>query len=178
MAGSKTQRFVLFAHVLAAVAATAVAGATAGMASSGAQASAYDAVFHVNWQGTPCGKTKPAGTVACDRTQGASVSSSEGKAAERYGLFVLAPSKKCSQWRFTSIVSVAGKGTLNLVVKSKPCVGPTALDASGTFAVSGGTGAYARASGGGNWVGKDGKVTGKDRGTATDVFHGTLELAD
>jgi hypothetical protein len=121
---------------------------------------------------------KPPGAVACDHTAGAGVFSGVASAKETYDLFVLAPSKKCSQWLFTSVVTVPHRGTLNLAVRTKPCVDPTSLNATGTFVIGGGTGYYAGASGRGTWVGKDGKVTGKDRGTATDVFSGSLSLAD
>ena len=178
MAGSNGRRLALAALVLGAVGLVAVAGALARARSDATQRTAFSAVFHVTWAGKPCTASKPARTVACDHTQGPGVVSSLGKGVERYDLFVLAPSKKCSQWRFSPVLTVAGKGTLRLRVKSQPCVDPSALDARGTFVVVGGSGSFAGASGSGTWIGKDGKVTGKDHGTATDVFRGKLDLSE
>jgi hypothetical protein len=155
----------------------AAAGAL-GSAQKQTKSTSFHAVFHVKWQGHPCGALKPPGAVACDHTAGPGVFRSGATASEAYGLFVLAPSKDCSQWLFTSVVTVPHKGTLNLVVKTKPCVDPTSLNATGSFVIGGGNGYYAGATGHGAWKGTDGKVTGKDKGTATDVYTGAISLAD
>jgi hypothetical protein len=175
--GIRSRRLSLVALIVSAIGLVAAAGALAG-AQRHAKATSFHAVFHVKWTAHPCGKLKPPGTVACDHTAGSGMFSSVANAKEIYDLFVLAPSKKCSQWLFTSVVTVPNRGTLNIAVKTKPCVDPTSLNATGTFVIGGGTGYYAGATGQGVWAGKDGKVTGKDRGTATDVFTGSLSLAD
>ena len=177
MVGIRSRRLSLVALLISAIGLVAAAGAL-GNVKKQAKVTSFHAVFHVKWQGHPCGAMKPPGTVACDHTAGSGVFGSGVAAKEAYDLFVLAPSKECSQWLFTSVVTVPHKGTINLAVKTKPCVDPTSLNATGSFVIGGGTGYYAGATGKGVWVGKDGKVTGKDKGTATDVFTGSISLAD
>jgi hypothetical protein len=175
--GIRSRRLSLVALTVSAIGLVAAAGALGGTQKH-AKATSFRAVFHVKWQGHPCGMLKPPGSVACDSTAGTGVFSSLANAKENYDLYVLAPSKECSQWLFTSVVSVPHRGTVNIAVKSDPCVDPTALNAKGTFVIGGGTGYYAGATGQGTWAGKDGKVTGKNKGTATDVFTGSISLAD
>ena len=75
-----------------------------------------------------------------------------GAVTERYAMAVLGSDTKCPKLKFTAVLTVAGKGTITAPAASKRCLvmptGSVGMNATTTpFHISGGTGAYAGATG-------------------------------
>ena len=115
-------------------------------------------------------------TTACFQTSGMGVVPGLGVVSERYLLFVEDPDSSCERWHATPVLSVPGKGELDLDVRPpNGCVVPTtsALNASLVFRITGGTGHYAGASGEGTFVARGGPGT---TGRNTDTLVGSLAV--
>ena len=127
---------------------------------------------HVNQDPCPPGNDP---STACFQTSGTGVVRGLGVVTEQYLLFVEDADSSCEQWHSTPVLTVAGKGKLDLSVKSQGCVVPTtsALNASLVYTVSGGSGIYAGASGSGSLVTRGGPGT---TGRNVDTFGGSLTV--
>lgn len=128
----------------------------------------------------------PPGTdpsIECRARQGTGVVPGLGQVAEAYDLVVHTSSNGCSAGEVRVLGSAArftisGKGTLDLVLGESPgCFTPeAALNTSRPFAVTGGTGAYSGASGGGSVVHR-GHYT-DDGAAGVDTWTGELVVPD
>jgi len=101
-----------------------------------------------------------------------------GAVTERYIMAVLGSDTKCQKLKFTAVLTVAGKGTITAPAATKNCivspVNSIALDEStAQFHITGGTHAYAGATGHGTIHQVNHAATG---GTVTDTWNGTLTL--
>jgi len=127
---------------------------------------------HVNQDTCPPG-TDP--TTACFQTSGTGVVRGLGVVTEQYLLFVEDPDSSCERWHSTPVLTVAGKGKLDLSVQSPGCVVPTTgvLNGSLVYTVTGGSGIYAGASGSGSVVTRGGPGT---TGRNVDTLGGSLTV--
>jgi len=121
----------------------------------------------------------PAGTdasTACFQTSGTGVVPGLGVVSEHYLNYVEDPDSSCERWHSTPVLTVTGKGELDLSVRPpQGCVVPTTgvLNASLVFTVTGGSGIYAGASGQGTFVTRGGPgTTGKN----ADTLGGSLTV--
>jgi hypothetical protein len=97
-----------------------------------------------------------------------------GRVGESGVLVVQAPHTPCEMWQSTPVLAVAGKGTIQLSVNSPTCLDDTAGSglqlAKLAFTVTGGTDAYAGASGGGTYT-----IAGVGQGlNGTETLSGSL----
>jgi HYR domain len=121
----------------------------------------------------------PAGTdptTACFQISGTGVVRGLGVVSERYLLFVEDPDSSCERWHATPVLTVRGKGALDLSVRPpNGCVVPTTgvLNGSLVFTITGGSGRYAGATGQGTFVTRGGPGT---TGRNTDTFGGSLNV--
>ena len=122
----------------------------------------------------------PPGTgssTACFHVTGTAVVPGLGVVAEDYLNFVEDPDSSCERWHSNPVLMVHGKGTIDLSVHPpNGCVVPTTgvLNGSLAFTVTGGSGAYAGASGQGTLESRGGPGT---TGRNTDTFGGSLTVA-
>jgi hypothetical protein len=121
----------------------------------------------------------PSGTdasTACFQTSGTGLVPGLGVVSEHYLNYVEDPDSSCERWHSTPVLSVKGKGELDLAVHpAQGCVTPTTgvLNASLVFTVTGGSGMYAGASGQGTLVTRGGPGT---TGRNADTLGGSLTV--
>ncbi len=121
----------------------------------------------------------PSGTdasTACFQTSGTGLVPGLGVVSEQYLNYVEDADSSCERWHSTPILSVKGKGELDLAVHpAQVCVAPTTgvLNASLVFTVTGGSGMYAGASGQGTFVTRGGPGT---TGRNADTLGGSLTV--
>jgi hypothetical protein len=121
----------------------------------------------------------PAGTdpsTACFQTSGTGVVPGLGVVSEQYLNFVEDPDSSCERWHSNPVLTVRGKGEIDLSVRPpNGCVVPTTgvLNASLVFTVTGGSGIYAGASGQGTLETRGGPGT---TGRNTDTLGGSLTV--
>jgi len=128
----------------------------------------------INQVGCPAG-TDP--TTACFQISGSGVVPGLGFVSDRYLLFVEDPDSSCERWHSNPALTVRGKGEIDLSVRPENgCVVPTTgvLNGSLVFTVTGGSGAYAGASGQGTFETRGGPGT---TGRNTDTLAGSLTVA-
>jgi hypothetical protein len=91
------------------------------------------------------------GDTACFRSTTKGVIKGLGAVSEEDLNVVVDPDSDCERWHSNPVLTVAGKGTIELSFDSPGCVVPTtsALNASLDFSVTGGSGVYAGALGSG-----------------------------
>jgi hypothetical protein len=115
-------------------------------------------------------------STACFQTSGAGVVRGLGLVSEQYLLFVQDADSSCERWNSTPVLTVKGKGEIDLSVhQSGQCVVPTtgALNGSLVYTVTGGSGIYAGASGSGSLVTRGGPGT---TGRNVDTLGGSLTV--
>src|SRR5436190_4760464 len=121
----------------------------------------------------------PPGTAdskACFQTSGTGVVPGLGVVSEHYLNYVEDPDSSCERWHSTPVLTVHGKGELDLSVRPpQDCVVPTTgvLNASLVFTVTSGSGVYAGASGQGTFVTRGGPGT---TGRNADTVAGSLTV--
>jgi HYR domain len=121
----------------------------------------------------------PPGTgdsTACFQTTGTGKVRGLGVVSEQYLNFVEDPDSSCERWHSNPVLTVRGKGELDLSLRPpNGCIVPTAGVLNGTLAytVTGGSGIYAGASGQGTFVSRGGPGT---TGRNTDTLAGTLTV--
>jgi HYR domain len=121
----------------------------------------------------------PAGTdptTACFQIGGKDVVAGLGVVSDHYALFVEDPDSSCERWHSSPVLSVRGKGEIHLSVRPpNGCVVPTTgvLNGSLVFTVTGGSGAYAGATGQGTFETRGGPGT---TGRNTDTLVGNLTV--
>jgi hypothetical protein len=115
-------------------------------------------------------------TTACFQISGTGVVRGLGVVSESYLLFVEDPDSSCEVWHATPVLTVRGKGKLDLATRApNGCVVPTTgvLNASLVFTITGGSGRYAGASGQGTLETRGGPGT---TGRNTDTLGGSLTV--
>lgn len=133
------------------------------------------AVFAVKWGSAECPPGTPIST-RCYLNEGRGTVPGLGKTNERYTLLVVNADTNCAGWQFTARFTVDGKGALDLAAKSTGCFSPTQTEGSLPFVVTGGSGQYEGASGGGTLKSGSAVETGPGSGTAVDTWVGTLDV--
>jgi hypothetical protein len=135
------------------------------------------ALFTGKWAGVACPAGTPV-TTSCYLFTGDGVVPGLGRATETYTT-LLNQADNCTHSTFTPVViAVAGKGEIDgsLTDPYTPCDPPTSAPFTFNFAVSGGSGTYPDASGGG--TGQDViHETGTGTGTMVDTWAGQLTVA-
>ena len=169
---------VVVASVLCA---SVLAGAAVAQPSRESHTIPLRGTFHVVWSAASCPKGTPKLTpsgsgVPCYLNVGHGSVPGLGSATERYTLVVLNADTKCAKWSFKVVLTVAGKGAIDANALNKGCFSPGQTEGTVHFTVTGGTGAYAGASGSGTIHSGNANETGSGRGTATDTWVGTLSL--
>jgi HYR domain len=132
-------------------------------------------VFRVAFEGVACPEGTPITTVCYTHTGQAAVRGL-GTAKDDYTTFVEVANASCPDWRFTGVLSVAGKGEIDFVAVSPGCVNPDNPNGTVNYTVTGGTGAYAGASGTGRIVSGAARETGPGVGSVKDTWTGTLDV--
>jgi len=159
--------FVLAASGVLALGAGEAAGNTTGTLQ-------LHAVFSVKWEGADCPAGSPALAV-CYSNIGHGRVASLGEVTETYTAVVDDQAAKCVYPHFTGVLAVAGKGEIDISAKSPDCVPPLQQNVLADYVVTGGSGAYAGATG----TGRQASVaheTGYAKGIATDTWDGTLAV--
>lgn len=108
-------------------------------------------------------------TTACFQVKGSGLIPGLGAVSEQYLNFVEDPDSSCERWHSNPVLTVRGKGDLDLSVRPpQDCVVPTtgALNATLVFTVTGGSGIYAGAAGQGTFETRGGPgTTGRNNDT-------------
>lgn len=136
-------------------------------------------VSHAVLAGTNSQVDCPAGTdptTACFQISGTGVVRGLGVVSDSYLLFVEDPDSSCEVWHANPVLTVRGKGKLDLVTRApNGCVVPTTgvLNGSLVFTITGGSGQYAGASGQGTFETRGGPGT---TGRNTDTLAGSLTV--
>jgi HYR domain len=133
------------------------------------------AVFHVSWKAVPCPKGTPT-TTGCYLNVGRTVVPGLGAATERYVLLVEHTDTTCADWRFTAVLTVAGRGSIRAGALRPGCFSPLSQNGISRYRITGGSGAYRGASGSGK-IASTGTETGPAQGTGTDTWTGTLAVS-
>jgi hypothetical protein len=136
-----------------------------------------DAFLKGPWVGVVCPPGTPAAggdEVVCWTIKNAGVVRGLGAAGESGVLVIDAPHTACAVWHSTSVLTIAGKGTIELSAStpSGTCDNEAVtinLNATEAFTVTGGTGAYAGASGSGTV-----STSGVAQGAGGNAFAGTI----
>jgi hypothetical protein len=121
----------------------------------------------------------PAGapdSTACFQSSSKGVVPGLGATSEQSLLFVEDPDTSCERWHSSPVLTVLGKGEIDLSVRPPgDCVIPTTgiLAASLVFTVTGGSGIYAGASGSGTVLARGGPGT---TNRYTDTFNGSVTV--
>jgi hypothetical protein len=124
---------------------------------------------------TECPSGTPVGA-ACFQTSGTGIVPGLGIVSEQYLNVVEDPDSSCERWHSNPVLTVRGKGELDLSVRPpNGCVVPTTgvLNASLVFTVTGGSGIYAGASGEGTLETRGGPGT---TGRNTDTLGGSVTV--
>jgi hypothetical protein len=122
----------------------------------------------------------PAGTpdsTICFQSTNKGVVRGLGAVSEQNLIFVEDPDTDCEHWHASPVLTVAGKGEIDLFFHAPgDCVVPTTgiLAASLVYTVTGGTGIYAGASGSGTVLVRG---TPGTTNTATEILDGSLTVA-
>jgi HYR domain len=132
-------------------------------------------VFRLAFENVACPKGTPTTTVCYAHTGQAAVRGL-GTAKDDYTTFVEQANANCTDWRFTGVLSVAGKGEIDFSATSPGCVIPTNPNGTVNYTVSGGSGAYAGASGSGRIVSGAARETAPGVGIVKDTWIGTLDV--
>jgi HYR domain len=140
------------------------------------------AEFQTSWSTVGC----PAGTPVpslCNPVDGSAPVPGLGSVAEHYLVVSENENTSCPDAHFDPVFTVAGKGTISFAVRTPPCV-PFDLETRPvgtlTFTVTGGSGMYAGASGGGTLLstgsGGNGSGVRRDEWTGTVVVPGAASF--
>jgi hypothetical protein len=116
-------------------------------------------------------------TAACFQISGTGIVPGLGVVSDQYLLVVEDPDSSCERWHSSPVLKVRGKGTIDLSVRPPSgCVVPTTGVNNGSlvFTVTGGSGAYAGASGQGTFETRGGPGS---TGRNTDTLGGSLTVA-
>ena len=181
---SAEARFVWLAHdarrlvaLLALVAAGSISLLTAAVGAAARQDSGT-LTLHADLRGPVTEAVCPAGTPAnmvCDLSTGGGTVRGLGTVSTNYLNLHGPPGTSCEFWHSNPVLAVAGKGSIDLAVTtpSGSCVNGTfsTVDAALVFTVTGGSGIYADASGGGTFV-----TRGSIRAVNTDTLDGTITV--
>jgi hypothetical protein len=157
------------------LAAPLVASDAAGSGSGAAGALPLQASVPTAWTFGAC----PAGTGAeeCSTSAGEAAIRGVGPVAVTGSLelFDLTAGTNCARWEYAVAVVRAGRGELDLAARSPGCVSPASSSAALVFTVTGGTGAYAGATGSGTVdVATTTYLTG---GRGHDAYSGSVAVA-
>jgi hypothetical protein len=132
------------------------------------------AVFSARWEGAEC----PAGSpelAVCYGSVGHGLVPGLGEVTETYSTVVDDQASKCVYPHFTAVLTVAAKGEIDISAKSPDCVPPLQQNGIVDYVVTGGSGAYAGATGSGRQA-SVAHEAGYARGIATDTWDGSLAV--
>jgi hypothetical protein len=174
---SRTKRRLALAVLATALAVAATVQVASGVAKTGAATGSFtlEAVLGMNSTPGPCPPGSPPEADLCAARTGGGAVRGLGEVSETYTFFV--QEGDCDRvFETTARLEVAGKGELQLAVDRYrgECV-ESALNISRAFTITGGSGIYAGASGGGT-VAHRATATPSGGATGNDTWTGTLNV--
>jgi hypothetical protein len=174
---NRTKRRLALAVLATALAVAATAQVAAGVAKTGSTMGSLtiEAVLRMTSRLGPCPPGSPPAADLCAARRGSGAVRGLGEVSETYTFFV--QEGECDRVFETTVrLEVAGKGELQLAVDRYrgECI-ESALILSRAFTITGGSGIYAGASGGGT-VNHQASATLSGGATGTDTWTGTLNV--